>query len=73
VRPEQRGGLDVVGARLAPAEFRIRDAASLEQLPRYPTDAWLLDTYAADKIGGTGETFNWAAVPRGLQSLCLST
>ena len=23
--------------------FRIRDAASLQDLPKYPTDAWLLD------------------------------
>jgi phosphoribosylanthranilate isomerase len=39
--------------------FRLRDAQSLEILPRYRTDAWLLDSYAADKPGGTGETFNW--------------
>jgi phosphoribosylanthranilate isomerase len=39
--------------------FRIRDEASLGALGAYPTDAWLLDTYAADKAGGTGETFNW--------------
>jgi len=39
--------------------FRVRDAGSLAALPKYPTDAWLLDTYAPDKAGGTGETFNW--------------
>jgi len=39
--------------------FRIRDAASLQALPGYHTDAWLLDAYAPDKPGGTGETFNW--------------
>lgn len=39
--------------------FRIRDAESLKELPLYPTDAWLLDAYAADKLGGTGEKFNW--------------
>jgi phosphoribosylanthranilate isomerase len=39
--------------------FRIRDAASLESLPQYPTDAWLLDAFVADKLGGTGEKFNW--------------
>src|SRR4029077_20899799 len=39
--------------------FRIRDAASLKTLADYPTDACLLDAYAADKAGGTGETFNW--------------
>jgi phosphoribosylanthranilate isomerase len=39
--------------------FRIRDAASLQALPDYRTDAWLLDAYSPDKAGGTGETFNW--------------
>ena len=39
--------------------FRIRDAASLQALSGYHTDAWLLDAYAPDKPGGTGETFNW--------------
>jgi phosphoribosylanthranilate isomerase len=48
--------------------FRIRDAASLEELPNYRTDAWLLDSYVADKLGGTGEKFNWelAREARGL-------
>jgi phosphoribosylanthranilate isomerase len=39
--------------------FRMRDAASLEALQHYPTDAWLLDAFVADKLGGTGEKFNW--------------
>lgn len=39
--------------------FRIRDAASLEPLPRYATDAWLLDTHSPNARGGTGEQFNW--------------
>jgi phosphoribosylanthranilate isomerase len=39
--------------------FRIRDAESLRALPAYKTDAWLLDAYASDKLGGTGEVFNW--------------
>jgi phosphoribosylanthranilate isomerase len=39
--------------------FRIRDAVSLERLPAYHTDAWLLDSYIAGKQGGTGESFNW--------------
>lgn len=40
--------------------FRIRDESSLQQLPAYPTDAWLLDAWAPDSPGGTGSTFNWA-------------
>ena len=39
--------------------FRIRDAGSLEELPKYQTDAWLLDAYSPDTLGGTGEKFNW--------------
>jgi phosphoribosylanthranilate isomerase len=39
--------------------FRIRDAESLKQLANYPTDGWLLDAYSQDKLGGTGEKFNW--------------
>ena len=39
--------------------FRIRNAESLRALPAYQTDAWLLDAYSPDRLGGTGETFNW--------------
>jgi phosphoribosylanthranilate isomerase len=39
--------------------FRIRDAESLKELPKYPTDAWLLDACSAEKLGGTGAKFNW--------------
>ena len=39
--------------------FRIRDAASLQAVLDYHTDAWLFDAYAPGKPGGTGETFNW--------------
>ena len=28
--------------------FRIRDAGSLKELPKYRTDAWLLDAYSAE-------------------------
>ena len=39
--------------------FRVRDAASLQALADYPTDAWLLDAYSQSAMGGTGEKFNW--------------
>jgi len=39
--------------------FRIRDAASLAALPEYPTEAYLLDAFSAEALGGTGEKFNW--------------
>lgn len=40
--------------------FRVRDAASLERLEHYQTDAFLLDACSAAGLGGTGEQFNWA-------------
>jgi phosphoribosylanthranilate isomerase len=39
--------------------FRVRDAASLQPVLDYQTDAWLLDAFSTDAPGGTGETFNW--------------
>ena len=39
--------------------FRIRNAETLKELPKYSTDAWLLDAYSAENPGGTGEKFNW--------------
>jgi phosphoribosylanthranilate isomerase len=39
--------------------FRIRDEKSLEELPKFQTDAYLLDAYSSDARGGTGEKFNW--------------
>jgi phosphoribosylanthranilate isomerase len=39
--------------------FQVRDAQSLSRLPDFKTDAWLLDAYSPDKLGGTGERFNW--------------
>jgi phosphoribosylanthranilate isomerase len=39
--------------------IRMRDAESLEALANYHTDAFLLDAYSRDGLGGTGEKFNW--------------
>jgi len=39
--------------------FRIRDAESLKQLPRFQTDAYLLDAFSPEARGGTGVKFNW--------------
>jgi phosphoribosylanthranilate isomerase len=39
--------------------FRIRDAETLKELPKYQTDAYLLDAYSPEARGGTGEKFNW--------------
>ncbi len=53
--PEYCAGFPVMTMKA----FPIRDAESLKALPDYRTDAWLLDTFAGDKKGGTGATFNW--------------
>ena len=41
--------------------FRIRDASSLQTCAGYQANvrALLLDAYAKDKVGGTGQTFDW--------------
>jgi phosphoribosylanthranilate isomerase len=38
--------------------FRIRDKESLRAVSNYKTDAWLLDAYVPNKLGGTGAVFN---------------
>jgi phosphoribosylanthranilate isomerase len=39
--------------------FRIKDKASLTDLPQYTVSAYLLDTYVKGAMGGTGVTFDW--------------
>ncbi len=39
--------------------FRIKDASSLEPMRDFRTDVFLLDSYVAGQLGGTGEKFNW--------------
>jgi phosphoribosylanthranilate isomerase len=39
--------------------FRIQNARSLRELPKYQTDAYLLDAFSPAARGGTGESFNW--------------
>ena len=39
--------------------FRVKDASVLNELPRYPKCAFLLDSYVPGQHGGTGAKFNW--------------
>jgi phosphoribosylanthranilate isomerase len=39
--------------------FRVHGRDTLEQIPKYDTDAYLLDAYSSTTLGGTGEKFNW--------------
>ena len=49
----RRFGLKVIKA------FRVRDAESILHTEAYSTEAWLLDSYVAGQLGGTGARFNW--------------
>ncbi|MXW06522.1 MAG: phosphoribosylanthranilate isomerase [Gemmatimonadetes bacterium] len=42
--------------------FRVRDASWKSDAAAYPVDAVLLDTFAEDRYGGTGTTFDWRFV-----------
>ncbi|MGR3310915.1 MAG: phosphoribosylanthranilate isomerase, partial [Candidatus Brocadiales bacterium] len=39
--------------------FRVRDKGVLDTLEKYTVDAFLLDSFAEDKMGGTGTAFPW--------------
>lgn len=39
--------------------FRVHGPETLEKMPQYETDAYLLDAYSSTTLGGTGEKFNW--------------
>lgn len=42
--------------------IRIRDRFDLSQLGDFHADAYLLDSYSREKIGGTGTTFDWKLI-----------
>jgi len=39
--------------------FRVKGPETIQALPEYPTDAWLLDAFVPGQRGGTGHAFNW--------------
>ena len=44
--------------------FRVRGPETLDELPTYNTDAWLLDAHVPGRYGGTGRTFDWDLAAR---------
>ena len=52
-----------IRARVVKA-IRLRDAQSLELMPRYEVDGFLLDAYSESLHGGTGKTCDWGLVRR---------
>lgn len=46
-------------SRRAIKAIRVKELSDLEPLGRYRVSAYLLDAYTPDKLGGTGEIFNW--------------
>lgn len=44
--------------------FRVKDAASLDEITKYPVAACLLDAWSQAAHGGTGTTFNWEIASR---------
>ncbi len=62
--PEQVLSLKDTGAQLIKS-IRVRDAASLNEIPKYQgVDAILLDTYDPQRHGGTGTPFDWSLAAR---------
>jgi phosphoribosylanthranilate isomerase len=39
--------------------IRVKELSDLEPLRHYKVSAFLLDTYTPEKLGGTGQIFNW--------------
>lgn len=54
--------------------IRVKDRQSLQVVERYPMTFLLLDSWAADRAGGTGKTFSWeiARQIRGKRNFILS-
>jgi phosphoribosylanthranilate isomerase len=48
--------------------IRVKDASSLEGLSDYPVGAFLLDTFDASALGGTGKVFDWSLASRAAQT-----
>jgi phosphoribosylanthranilate isomerase len=51
---------EIAASRLTVVKaFRVKEATSLEPIANYRASAFLLDSYVAGQLGGTGAKFNW--------------
>ncbi|MEK6557779.1 MAG: phosphoribosylanthranilate isomerase [Candidatus Margulisiibacteriota bacterium] len=48
--------------------FRVKEALSLEQITSFEAPFYLFDTFKEGQLGGTGEAFNWAYIPKEIHS-----
>ncbi|MBA7572683.1 N-(5'-phosphoribosyl)anthranilate isomerase [subsurface metagenome] len=55
---EKLNGIPVIKA------FRVGKIFDCDELSRYDANAYLLDTYDPDSMGGTGKTFDWEIARR---------
>lgn len=63
-------GLQVIRALRVKDSMDIAVAESL--LAKHPQDFVLLDTYSKEKLGGTGEAFDWKLLPKDLSRVFLA-
>lgn len=54
----------IKAVRVGANSANTNNSAILDEINRYPdATGILLDTYVADKVGGTGQRFDWSTVP----------
>lgn len=54
-RPEFCGQFGVMNMKA----FRVHGPESLDEIPKYTADAYLLDAFSSTTLGGSGKKFNW--------------
>lgn len=55
---EEGGDIGLANRRVIRA-LRVRDETSLQKIEKHEHQTLLLDSWAKDRLGGTGQTFDW--------------